>query len=323
MDTRKVTQRWCIAGRALAGLVASCVVTGVCAQDYPAKPVRFVTSAPGGGSDIVLRLIGPLLLPTWGQPLVIDNRGYIGAEIVSKSAPDGYTVLLDGASTWITPLLQKTPYDPMKDFSPVMVPASTPNVLAVHVSVPVNSVTELIALAKAQPGKLNFASGGTGGTSHLAPELFKSMTGTNMVHVPYRGTGPAAAALVAGEVQLLFASAASVLPHVKSGKIKALAVCSARPSSLTPGLPPVSDSVPGFESVLLLGMFVPAKTPPAVVHKLNKDIARALAAPDIVARLASAGLEPVANSPEEFTALLRTDLAKWGKLIKDAAIRVN
>jgi tripartite-type tricarboxylate transporter receptor subunit TctC len=192
------------------------------------------------------------------------------------------------------------------------------------VSVSANSVSDLIALAKTKPGVLNYASGGTGGTSHLAGELFKAMTGANIVHVPYRGTGPAVAALVGGEVQLLFASAAAVLPHVRSGRIKALAVASARPSSLTPGLPTVSASgLPGFESVLLLGMFAPARTPTLVINKLNKEIARVLTGTEVIARLASAGLEPVANSPEEFAALLKADLSKWGKLINDAGIRAN
>jgi tripartite-type tricarboxylate transporter receptor subunit TctC len=271
-----------------------------------------------------MRVVAQGLLPTFGQPVVIDNRGLIGAEIVSKAAPDGYTLLVDGASVWIASLLQKTPYDPVKAFSPVMVVAATPNILVVHVSVPANSVRDLIAVAKAKPGMLNYASGGAGGTSHLAGELFKAMTGTSIVHVPYRGTGPAVAALAGGEVQLLFGGAATVLPHVKSGKLKALAVASARPSALAPGLPTVwASGLPGFESVLLLGMFAPAKTPSVVINKLNREIARVLTAADVTAKLASAGLEPVANSPEEFAAVLKADLSKWGKLIKDAGIRSN
>lgn len=296
---------------------------GIAAEHFPAKPIRVVTTAPGGSSDIVLRLISPLLNAAWGQPLVIDNRGLIDAEIVSNAPPDGYTYLLDGSSTWITPLLQKTPYDPVKDLAPVMIVASTPNVMVVHISVPVNSVNELIALAKAKPGVLNYASGGVGGTSHLGAELFKSLTGTNMVHVPYRGTGPAIGALVGGETQLLFASAGTVLPHVKSGKIKLLAVGTTKPSSLTPGLPTVAASVPGFESVLLIGMFAPARTPAFAIDRVNRDIVRALSPPDIVAKLASAGVEPVGNSPQEFAVLLKNDLAKWGKVIREAGIRAN
>ena len=283
-----------------------------------------MTSAPGGGADIVMRLLAIGLLPTFGQPLVIDNRGLIGAEIVSKAAPDGYTVLVDGASVWISSLLQKTPYDPVKDFSPITVVAATPNVLVISLSVPANSVSDLIALAKAKPGVLNYASGGTGGTSHLAGELFKSMAGANIVHVPYRGTGPAVAALAGGEIQLLFAGAATVLPQVKAGKVKALAVASSRPSSLAPGLPTVSASgLPGFESVLLLGMFAPARTPAAVVNKLQKESARVLAGNDVIAKLAGAGLEPVANSPDEFAALLKADLSKWGKVINEAGIQAK
>ncbi len=311
------------AGRLLAALLMLTGAHALAAEQYPAKPIRVVTTAPGGSSDIVLRLISPLLNAAWAQPLVIDNRGLIDAEIVSNAPPDGYTFLLDGSSTWITPLLQKTPYDPVKDLAPVMVVAATPNVLVVHISVPVNSVNELIALAKAKPGVLNYASGGVGGTSHLGAELFKSLTGTKMVHVPYRGTGPAIGALVGGETQLLFASAGTVLPHVKSGKIKLLAVGTLKPSALTPGLPTVAASVPGFESVLLIGMFAPAKTPASAIDRVNKDIVRALAMPDIVAKLATAGVEPVGNSPEQFGVLLKNDLAKWGKVIQEAGIRAN
>lgn len=305
-------------------MLLACSAHAIAADDYPTKPIRFVTGAPGGGSDIVLRVLSPGLLPTFGQPLVIDNRGLIDAEIVSKATPDGYTLLMDGASVWISSLLQKTPYDPVRDFAPIMVAASTPNVLVVNPAVPVSSVADLVALAKAKPGALNYASGGTGGTSHLAGELFKSMTGTNIVHVPYRGTGPAVGGLVGGEVQLLFSSAATVLPQVKSGKLKALAVASAKASSLTPGMPTVAASgLPGFESVLLLGMFAPAKTPSHIIQRLNREIARVLNGPDVIAKLAAAGLEPVANSPEEFASVLKADLAKWGKLIRDAGIRVN
>jgi tripartite-type tricarboxylate transporter receptor subunit TctC len=308
----------------LPALLTLCMCGMVSGQDYPNKPIRVVTTAPGGGADVVMRVVAQGLAPTQGQPMVIDNRGLIGAELVSRAAPDGYTLLVDGSSVWISSLLQKTPYDPVKDFSPIMVVAATPNVLVIHVSVSANSVGDLIALAKARPGVLNYASGGTGGTSHLAGEMFKAMTGATIVHVPYRGTGPAVAALVGGEVQLLFAGAATVLPHVKSGKIKAIAVGSPQPSALAPGLPTVSASgLPGFESVLLIGMFAPARTPSPVIDKLNREIARVLSGTDVIARLASAGLEPVANSPEEFAALLKADLSKWGKLIREAGIRVN
>ena len=308
----------------LPALLTICMPGMVRGQDYPTKPIRIVTTAPGGSADVVMRVVAQGLAPTLGQPMVIDNRGLIGAELVSKAAPDGYTLLVDGASVWISSLLQKTPYDPVKDFSPVMVVAATPNVLVVHVSVPANSVGDLIALAKAKPGALNYASGGTGGTSHLAGELFKAMTGASIVHVPYKGTGPAVGALVAGEVQMLFAGAATVLPHVKSGRIKAIAVASPKPSALAPGLPTVSASgLPGFESVLLIGMFAPARTPTPVINKVNREIARVLSGPDVIARLATAGLEPVANSPDEFAVILKADLSKWGKLIKEAGIRAN
>ena len=308
----------------LPALLTICMPGIVRGQDYPNKPIRVVTTAPGGSADVVMRVVAQGLAPTLGQPMVIDNRGLIGAELVSKAAPDGYTLLVDGASVWISSLLQKTPYDPVKDFSPIMVVAATPNVLVVHVSVPANSVADLIAWAKAKAGALNYASGGTGGTSHLAGELFKAMTGASIVHVPYKGTGPAVGALVAGEVQLLFAGAATVLPHVKSGRIRAIAVASPKPSALAPGLPTVSASgLPGFESVLLICMFAPARTPTSVINKVNREIARVLSGPDVIARLANAGLEPYPNSPDEFAVLLKADLSKWGKLIRDVGIRAN
>ena len=306
----------------LPALLTICMPGIVRGQDFPTKPIRIVTTAPGGSSDVVMRVVAQGL--SLGQPMVIDNRGLIGAELVSKAAPDGYTLLVDGASVWISTLLQKMPYDPVKDFSPVMVVAATPNVLVVHVSVPANSVGDLVALAKAKPGALNYASGGTGGTSHLAGELFKAMTGASIVHVPYKGTGPAVGALVAGEVQMLFAGAATVQPHVKSGRIKAIAVGSPKPSALAPGLPTVSASgLPGFESVLLICMFAPARTPSPVVNKVNREIARVLSGPDVIARLANAGLEPFPNSPDEFAVILTADLSKWGRLIKEAGIRAN
>ena len=297
------------------------VVSG---QDYPNKPIRIVTGASGGGGDFASRLIGQGLTDRLGQQVVVDNRGNIAGEIVSKAPPDGYTLLVEGASFWIAPLLQKTPYDPVRDFAPITVAVSTPNILAVHPSVTANSVKELIALAKARPGALNYASGGTGGSAHLAGELLKAMAGVNIVHIPYRGTGPAVTALIGGQVQLMLANAAAVTPHVKSGRLRALAVASAQPSALAPGLPTMATSgLPDFESVLMLGIFAPARTPATLIDRLNQEIVRVLNGADVKAKLFAAGVEPVGSSPKEFAATLKSDMAKWGKVIKDAGIRAD
>lgn len=293
-------------------------------QDYPNRPIRIVTVAVGGGSDFASRVLAQVLPPILGQTIVVDNRGNISGEIASKAQPDGYTLLMDGSSFWVGPLLQKASYDPVRDFRPITAVASTPNVVVIHASVAANSVKELIALAKAKPGALNYGSGGAGGTSHLAVELFKSMTGTNIVHVPYRGIGPAVGAMVGGEVQLLFGNVAAVMTQVKAGKLKALAVTSAQPSALAPGLSTVAASgLPGFESILVLGMFAPAKTPAAIVRRLNQQVVQVLGTADVTAKLFNAGQEVVASSPEEFAAWLQADLIKWSKVIKDAGIRVD
>lgn len=291
---------------------------------YPIKPIRIVTGAPGGGGDFASRLIAQSLTPKLGQQVIVDNRGNIAGEIVANAPPDGYTILIEGASFWLTSLLEKTPYDPVRDFSAITLAGSTPNVLVVHLSLAVTSVKELIALCKAKPGKLNFASGGTGGAAHLAGELFKTMAGVDMVHVPFRGTGPAVIALIGGQVQLSFINVAAVLPHVKAGRLKALAVASAQPSILVPDLPTVAASgLPGFESVLLLGVFAPVKTPAPLVRQLNQDIVRALNEADVKAKFLTGGVEAGGDSSAHFSATIKSDLAKWGKVIKDAGIHAD
>ncbi len=292
-------------------------------QNYPNKPIRIVASAAGGSGDFAVRLIAQGLSGALSQQVVVDNRGgVIPGEIVSKAPPDGYTLLIDAASFWIGPLLQETPYDPVKDFAPVTLTDSAPNVLVVNPSLPVKSVKELIALAKARPGELNYGSSSTGSTPHLAAELFNMMAGVKIVRVPFKGSGPAVISLLGGQVQLMFATAGSVAPHVKSGRLRALAVASLQPSALAPGLPTIAASgVPGYEAVAFEGMFAPAKTPVAIIDRLNQEIVRVLNRAEVKERFFNAGVETVGSTPEEFAAAIKSNVAKWGKLIKDAGIR--
>ena len=292
------------------------------AQDFPSKPIRIVTGAPGGSSDFTARLIAQGLTDNLRQQVIVDNRGNVDGELVAKAPPDGYTLVIDGASIWIGPLVQKAPYDPVRDFAPVTLAVSAPNVVIVQPSIPVKSIRELIALAKAQPGKLNYSSGGIGASSHLAAELFKSMAGVAIVNVNYKGTGPALNALIANEVQVMFVNPAIASPHIKSERVRALAVASLGPSPLMPDLPTVAAAgLPGFESVVLQGMFAPAGTPPARVTLLSREIAKVLNRPDVKERHFNTGVETVASTPEELAARIKSEMAKWGKVIKDAGIR--
>jgi tripartite-type tricarboxylate transporter receptor subunit TctC len=292
------------------------------AQDFPSKPIRIVTGAPGGSSDFTARLIAQGLTENLRQQVIVDNRGNVDGELVAKAPPDGYTLVIDGASIWIGPLVQKAPYDPVRDFAPVTLAVSAPNVVIVQPSIPVKSIRELIALAKAQPGKLNYSSGGIGASSHLAAELFKSMAGVAIVNVNYKGTGPALNALIANEVQVMFVNPAIASPHIKSERVRALAVASLGPSPLMPDLPTVAAAgLPGFESVVLQGMFAPAGTPPARVTLLSREIAKVLNRPDVKERHFNTGVETVASTPEELAARIKSEMAKWGKVIRDAGIR--
>jgi len=300
-------------------------VGAVCGQDYPSKPIRLGASAPGGGTDFTARLVAQGIAGPLGQQVIVENRGspILSGEYVAKAAPDGYTLLVAGSATWIRPLFVKLPWDPVRDFLPITMVERSPNVVAVHPSMPVKSIKELIALAKARPGELNFGSVASGGPDHLAAELLKSMTGIKISHVPYKGIAPALQALLSGEVQLTFGSIASVMPHVKSGRLRALAVTSAEPSALLPGLPPVAATVPGFEVVPVTGMWAPAKTPAAIINRLNQEIVRFLRTPEAKEKFLSAGIEPVGNSPEEFTAIIKSEMAIMSKVIKDAGIKTE
>ena len=306
-----------------AGLVpvAMLIVGAAAAQNYPNKSIRLVTVAPGSANDIVARLIAQELRGALGQSVIVDNRGTIAAEFVARSSPDGYTLLLYGSAVWISPFIQKHETgNPLRDLAPITLVASSPNVLVVHPSLPVKSVKELVALAKARPGELNYAAGSLGAAPHLASELFKAMAGVDIVRVAYKGTGPSLIGLLGGQVEMMFPTAGSVTPHIKSGRLRALAVTSLKPSALAPGLPTMAEFLPGYESVSLNGMFAPIKTPAAIVNLVNQEVARILNRPDAKERLSGAGMDAVVCSPDEFAATIKSEMAKWGKVIKDAGI---
>ena len=299
------------------------VSTGL-TQDYPVKPIRMVTSAPGGSSDFVARTIAQGIAAPLGQQVVVENRtgATTGGELVARAAPDGHTLLYWGSTLWALPLMRSSvPYDTLADFAPISLTIVEPLVLVIHPSLPIRSLKELIALAKARPGQLNYASGGVGSSNHLAAEFFKAMAGVNIVSVPYKGTGGAVPALMAGEVQLMFTTAAAVTPLMSSGRLRALAVTTAEPSALFPGLPTLADSgLPGYEAAQQAGMLAPAKTPRAIINRLNQEVVQLLRRRDVGERLLSHGVEVVASSPEGFASKLRSEIARMGKLIKDAGI---
>ena len=303
-------------------VLGASVVSG---QNYPNKPIRIVTSEVGGANDLVVRLIVPGLTSALRQPVIIENRPTIvTSEIVTKALPDGYTLTIQGTSFWIGPLLRKASYDPVRDFSPITLTNMSINVLVVHPSLPATSVKELVALAKARPGALNYGTSGAGAASHLATELFKSMAGVNIARVSYKSAGPALNALIGGEVQLMLTAWGSAATHIKSGKLRALAVTSAKPSALIPDLPTVAASgVPGYESVQYNGIFATGKTPAAIINRLNQEIVRVLNRGDVKEKFAILGTEVVGSSPGEFAATLKSDIVRWGKLIKDTGIRAD
>jgi tripartite-type tricarboxylate transporter receptor subunit TctC len=294
-------------------------------QDYPIKPIRLVTAEPQGGNDFAARIIAPGLTERMGQQIIVDNRpnGAIRVETVSKAQPDGYTLLLDGISVWLLPLLRDdVKYDPVKDIVPVCTLAMAPLIVAVHPSVAANSVKELIALARAAPGALNYSSGSSGGSGHIAAELFKAMAGVNIVRIPYKGTGPAVLGLVGGEVQLSISGVASVAPHVKSGRLRGLAVTSAKPSALLPGMPTVSASgLPGYEAGTLTGIWAPARTPARFNNKVSQELMQVLGRAEVKERFIISGSEAVGSTPAQFTAIIKADMIKWDKVFKDAGIR--
>ena len=297
---------------------------------YPVKPVRLVVPFPAGGPvDIAMRIIGPKVSEALGQNLVIDNRGgassIIGSDIVAKSPPDGYTLLAcTTTNTMIPSLIPKIPYDMARDFESVGQLAIVTSILTAHPTLPVKSVKELIALAKARPGQLTYGSAGNGSPSHLAGELLKTMAGVQITHVPYRGGGPAAVEQVAGQVQIAFLSAPAVVPFIKNGRLRALGVTNARRSLVLPDLPTIAESgLPGYESDVWHGIFVPARTPAAIVQRLYRDFAGAMRDSDIGAKLIAAGVEPSLTSGEEFGKKVRDEIVRWAKVIKASGMKID
>ena len=317
--------------RALAFALALAACSGAWAQSYPAKPIRFIVPFPPGGSaDILARAIGQKAGEGLGQSLVVENRPgagtAIGAEALAKSPADGYAVMIGTVSSHaINPALNpKLTYDPVKDFTPISLVASIPFAMIVHPSVPAKSVSEFISLAKSKPGSLNYSSAGNGTSNHLAGELLKSMAGIDIVHIPYKGSAPALNDLVAGQVSLMFDLVLTAAPHVKSGAVRGLAVTGARRSSALPELPTVAESgVPGYEVSAWFGIFAPAGVPQPVVQRLNAEFVKALQQPELRQRLASQGAEPLTSTPEEFAAYLRSEIAKWAKVVKDSGMKVD
>ena len=300
------------------------------AAEYPTKPIRMIVGfAPGGGTDTTARAISAKLGDLLGHQVIVDNRagatGNIATDLVAKATPDGYTLLLGTiAALAINPSLYRTklPFDSIKDFAPIIQAVDSTNILSLHPSVPAGTVKELIALAKTK--SLNYGSSGVGGTGHLAGELFNTMAGVKMTHVPYKGGGPAMIDLVGGQVQLVYATAASAVPQIKAGKIKGLAVTTAKRSALMPNIPTIAESgLPGFEANNWYGLLAPANTPRAIVVRLNTEVAKVLMMPDVKNFLFNQGLDPAPGTPEQFGAYIKAEMAKWAKVVKDSGARAD
>ena len=311
-----------------AMIVSGCTLVAgpVCAQSFPNKSIRIIVpQLPGGGNDTIARMIAQKLTLTLKQQVVVDNRpgagGLIGADLAAKAAPDGYTLLLGNVATLaiIPNVQQKVPYDPVKDFEPISLIASAPLLVVVHPSLPVRSVKQLIALARAKPGQLNYASNGVGSSTHLANAMFNMMTGTKMVHVPYKGLSAAATDLLSGQVQLMFSSAVAMMPHVKAERLRAIAMTGAQRSAAIPDVPTVAEAgVPGYEAGSWYGILAPAGTARSTVELLSRDIAAATKSPDIVERLTFEAVIPVGSTPAAFSTHIKTELARIGKVVRSA-----
>ena len=309
--------------------IATLAAAQAAGQGYPSKPIRYIVPfPPGGGQDLVVRALAPRLTEALGQTVVVDNRAgaatMVGAELAAKAAPDGYTVF-NGSNTTlaINPnLYAKVPYDPIRDFVAVVQIASLPNLLVVHPSLPVRTVKELAALALRRPGELNYGSSGTGTPAQLAGVMFGDAAHAKLVHIPYRGTGPALTALLSGETQIMFSSITSTLPFAKSGRLRAIAVTGARRSQAAPELPTVAEAAfPGFEATTWYGMFVPAGTPATIVAKLNSEVVKVLRVPEFRDWLVAEGADPVGGTPEELAAFVKAELVKYAKIVKDSGMR--
>ena len=313
------------------GLLLAMAATGAWAQAYPARPIRIVVPFPAGGAtDLLARAVAQKLTEAWGQSVVVDNRpgagGNIGSELVARAAPDGYTLEMGTVGTHAinASLYAKMPYDHVKDFAPVILVAGVPNVLVINPALPVNSVPALIAYAKANPGKLNFASSGSGTSIHLSGELFKVMAGVQMTHVPYKGSAPALQDLLGGQVQVMFDNLPPSLPQIKAGKLRALAVTSATRAPALPDVPTIGESgLPGYEASSWFGVLAPAGTPPAIIAKLNAEIAAWLATPEAKEKMLALGANAAGGSPEDFAKHIAAETAKWQRVVRESGAKVD
>ena len=320
-----------LAGFALATALFAGAPGDALAQSYPSKPIKMIVPFPPGGiSDVLARVVAPKLTESLGQPVVVENRPGAGttiaSEMVAKAAPDGYTIYLTDLTTHAisASLYKKLPYDPLKDFTMITTLTSTPLILVVHPSVAATSVKELIAVAKSKPGQLNLAHSGNGTITHLAGQLFKSMAGVDMVHIPYTGSAPATTAILAGEASALFSTVPAALSHVKAGKLRALAVTTAKRSPIVPDVPTVAEAgLPGYEVVLWSGILAPPRLPREIMTRLNTDLQKVLQTPDVKERFASVSAEPSGSTPEQLSAHIRAEIEKYAKLIKEAGVRIE
>ena len=309
-----------VAGNVFVGLIISATALSY-AQEYPNKPIRIVTSAVGGGTDFAARIIAQGLASRLGQPVIVDNRppGLQGI-IVPKAAPDGYTLLAGGETLWISTFMQKMPYDPVRDFAPITTALTSPNVLVVTPSLPVKSVKDLIDLAKAKKGDLDYGAGSVGGSAHLAGELFKSMAGVNMVRIPHKGTGDLLNSMLSGQVNLAFVTIPGATPHIKSGKLRGVAVTGSKPSALLPGLPTVAETLPGYKFVGDIVLLAPPKTPIAIINRLNRETVQVINTPEVKERFLGAGFEVEGSTPQELSTWIKSEMVRWGKVLKEAGI---
>jgi tripartite-type tricarboxylate transporter receptor subunit TctC len=317
--------------RLVVGIVSTIVALlgagAASGQAYPSKPLRFLTTGVGGSTDLAARTVAQGLTDSVGWNVVVDNRGstIVSAEVVARAVTDGYTLLVSTDGLWRGPLFQKMPFDPVRDFAPITLTSRSPNILVVHPSLPVKSVRQLIALAKARPGELNYGAGAIGASTHLASELFNLMAGVRIVHVPYKSSGPAATALLSGDLQVMFGTTGTVAAHVKSGKVRALGISTAQPSALAPDLPTIAaaGNLPGYESASTAGVFAPTGTSPAIIKRLNEEISRVLLRPEVKERFFNQSVEIVGGSPEEVAAFIRSDVATTARIVKEAGIRTD
>lgn len=321
---------WKMAGLACCGIFTSLQSAGSPAQNYPTKPIRFIVPhSPGGGADTTARLIAPRVSERLGQKLIIDNRGgaggTIGASLAAKAAPDGYTIVLSTANLAASvSLFDKLTFDPLKDFATVTLLAKTPSVIAVHPSLPVKSVKQLIALAKAHPGKINYAGGTVGSLLHLDAEYFKTLAKVDLVRIPYNSSGPSMIGIVTGEASVVVAPALLVLPHARSGRLRALAIATGQRSSAMPDLPTVAESgLPGYEAAQWYGILVPAGTPEQIVTRLNTEFVQAVQTPALTSRLQNEASIPIGSTPQEFAGYFRDEIVKWVKVVKVSGARAH